>query len=274
MEKVLMRTISPDDKKQIKNLFHSHYNRLYTLAVRMTGNKEDAEDILQTSFTNALSAVGNFRGDSSLFTWLYKIVYRCGIRHYQEEQKLPVTIYSEENNVAEHEVYSYINRYPACEDDEFTEMVRESCLQLFMNCMPLGLRAIFTLRVILEFSVKETAYILDKTENAVKTGLSRARTILRDHFEGRCSLVQPGAMCQCRTFARHIAQSQDCIRRMPDIRIIRRKEKISRTRYIKEMKSLREIENLYRTDILPQPYESFIEHLKSAAVSKKISLLG
>jgi len=54
------------------------------------------------------------------------------------------------------------------EDEVMAVLTRESCLQMFMNCMPSKYRAVYTLRIMLQFSVAETSEILEISESAVK----------------------------------------------------------------------------------------------------------
>ncbi len=67
----------------------------------MTGNIEESEDILQTAFLNAYKAFDNFRYESSVYTWLYKIVLNTSKKFYREARKLPVEEYSETHNITE-----------------------------------------------------------------------------------------------------------------------------------------------------------------------------
>jgi RNA polymerase sigma-70 factor (ECF subfamily) len=207
-----------------ENLYKKYYRRLYTLAFRMTGSADDAEDVLQTAFLNAYSAYGNFRGESSPYTWLYRIVVNTAKRYVRFREKLPITEYAEKNDTTEAEVYAHINSFGRVEDEVLVTLTRETCLQMFMNCMPDKYRAVFTLRRILHCSTSETAEILEISEDAVKTNLHRARRIIRDHFEGRCSLIKPGSLCNCRGYAAFLEKNRRTSVLL-DIKIARRVEK-------------------------------------------------
>ncbi len=194
--------------ENFETIFKKNYDRLYTLAFRMTGNIEESEDILQTAFLNAYKAFDNFRYESSVYTWLYKIVLNTSKKFYREARKLPVEEYSEAHNISQAEVYQTINRFGQVEDETIAVLVRENCLQMFMNCMPPKYRSVYTLRIILNFSVKETAGILDIKENTVKVNLHRAKNITKDHINGRCSLIKPGSICDCRSYANYILEQK------------------------------------------------------------------
>ena len=71
----------------MKNIYRKNYQKLYTLAFRMTGNREDSEDILQTSFLNAYRAFPKFRNNSSVYTWLYRIVMNTAQKNITKKRE-------------------------------------------------------------------------------------------------------------------------------------------------------------------------------------------
>jgi RNA polymerase sigma factor (sigma-70 family) len=133
-------------------LYEQNYQKLYTLAFRLTGRKEDAEDVLQRAFLNAYRALDGFRQESAIHTWLYRIVVREASKVKNELKKLPVDQYAERHQKTKEEVFQYINSFGVVEDEVMANLARENCLQLFMNCMPSRYRVVFTLRVILQLS--------------------------------------------------------------------------------------------------------------------------
>lgn len=251
--------------------YKTYYDRLYTLAFRMSGNKEKAEDILQTSYLNAYKAWGLFKEESSVYTWLYRIVINCSKKEWLKEQKLPLDRYAEEHHMSMNEVYSYVNRNGEFEDEVMTERVRETCLQMFMNCLPPDYRIIYTLRSILQLTVKESAEILDKSESAIKVGLNRAKKMLQDHFNGRCSLVKKGALCNCRAFAQHVVDEQKKAN-LFDIQVIRTKEKEASQQFYDSLKELVAVDELYATRIVPLDYELLQERVKEHLRTGKSAL--
>jgi RNA polymerase sigma-70 factor (ECF subfamily) len=98
-------------KTTFEAMYQAQYEKLYTLAFRMTGNKEDAEDVLQTAFLNAYKAFNRFRHDSAVSTWLYRIVMNVAKKYAKESRKLPVEEYAEEHQISQADVYNYINRF-------------------------------------------------------------------------------------------------------------------------------------------------------------------
>jgi RNA polymerase sigma-70 factor (ECF subfamily) len=84
----LVRLAAGGDAAVFKEIHRRERNLVYTLALRMTGNAADAEDVKQDSFISILRWIGSFRGDASFGTWLYCLTAnqvkthfrRCGSR--------------------------------------------------------------------------------------------------------------------------------------------------------------------------------------------------
>lgn len=253
-------------------VYKEHYGKLYTLAFRMTGNKEDAEDVLQTSFLNAYKAYEDFRNESSISTWLYRIVLNVSQKYAREAHKLWVESYSEEHHCAQSAIYDHIKSFGQVEDEALTNLTRETCLQMFMECMPSKYRAVYTLRCMLHFSVKETAEILEISENTVKVNLNRARKVIKSHIDGRCSLIQPGAMCDCRSFAKYLLESRKTSVLL-DIEAVKNKERAATLEFGREMGEILEIEDMFDTQITPRDYSEFLKKIKTMRNAKHYKLL-
>ena len=253
--------------------YEQHYDKLFTMAFRMTGNREDAEDALQTAFLQAYSAWESFRGESSVGTWLFRILHNAALRHLSHRERMPMTEYAEDNGIEERSVFEQINSYGLSEDAALTAMVRESCLQMFMTCMPSRYRSVFTLRSILDFSVRETAEILEISESSVKVYLHRARKVARHHMEEKCSLVKDGAMCSCRSFASYV-QAAGKTNRVVDMAAIVRQERETEKEYREELDTILNIEELYRGPLQSENKTQFMEHLKEMKREGRMKLLG
>jgi RNA polymerase sigma-70 factor (ECF subfamily) len=238
----------------------------------MTGNRPDSEDILQTAFLQAYAAFDRFRHESSVYTWLYRIVLNTSKKYYKESRKLPVQEYAEEHDIPQSEVYGYINRFGRSEDEVLIRRTRETCLQMFMNCMPSKYRAVYTLRTILHFSVLETAEILAIKANTVKVNLHRAKKIIQGHMEERCSLIKPGAPCDCRSYAAYLQHTQKA-GLLPDMQVIREKERIATHEFFDEMAELLPIDRLFDVQLKPVDWPEFLKRVKALRQDKALKVL-
>lgn len=239
----------------VEQVYQNYYDRLFTLAFRVTGERSAAEDVLQTAFVSAIESWDSFKQKSSHYTWLYTIVLNAARKHIKKEKQLPVDHYSQESGKSIEEIYRYIDTFEELPyDHAMVAQTRETCLQMFMNCLPPKYRIVFTLRDILQCSVKESAEITGTTENAVKINLSRAKEMLRNHFNGRCSLVNKKGMCNCRTFAGHVIATGKSEKVISKSMIVEN-EKNAAKRFNTALEDILDVDSLYSTHFKAVPFE-------------------
>jgi len=156
---------------------------IYGLGLRMLGNAQDAEDMLQETFLKAHNALRGFEKRSSLYTWLYRIATNEALMmlrrrksefHFDYE---PVTQEEAENG---EEVVDWC----CLPEKEFISEETRSELTRAAVKLSNALRMVFLLRDVRGFSTRETAEILQVNEEVVKTRLVRARVKLRDELSG------------------------------------------------------------------------------------------
>lgn len=245
----------------IEDIYKEYYDRLFTLALRVTGEQSSAEDVIQNAFVSAIRAWDKFENRSSYYTWLYTIVLNSAKRFIKDERPLPVDLYAEENEMTVDSVYKYIGTFGELPDDHtVVNQVRETCLQMFLNCLPAKYRIVYSLRVILSCSVKECSEILGVTGNSVKIDLSRAKAMLRNHFNGRCSLVNKEGKCNCRKFAAHVlATGKESA--MFDLNMIKADEKKSLKKFEESLLEVLEVDSLYDTNFKSIPFDRLKERV-------------
>lgn len=253
-------------------VYQENYTKLYNLAYRMTGNLHDAEDVLQTAFLNAYKGYSQFREDSSVETWLYQIVLNESKQYYKKINKMPMDRFAEENRISLEEAYGYINKYGTVEDEVMYVATKEACLQMFMTCLSSKLRAVFTLRVVLDFTTDEVAEILNIKPSSVKVYLHRARNYISDSIKGKCSLINPNNPCKCSSWIKYALETGLKIDN-EDIKIIQKKETLIQTKFKNELSDLYKVMVLYNTQVIPKPYDSFKSHIKTLMMQKQYKLL-
>jgi RNA polymerase sigma-70 factor (ECF subfamily) len=77
----LVRRAREGDLAAYDDLVRRHQERIYGLCYHMTSNHEDAHDLAQEAFVKAWNALGNFKGDSSFYTWVYRIAMNTCLNH-------------------------------------------------------------------------------------------------------------------------------------------------------------------------------------------------
>ncbi len=172
----------PDDNLEFNAVIDCNYARVYNLLLRLVADRDAAADLTQDVFVRAHQAWGRFRGDSQVYTWLYRIALNLA-RNYLErrarEHRMQISDVNEEEN-------SFAAREPADDalgPDEVLE--NEELGQLLLRelkAMRPEHREIIVLRDIEGLPYTEIARILGCSVQAVKSKLFRARSVLRQRL--------------------------------------------------------------------------------------------
>lgn len=151
-----------------------HNQRLYRIARSVVRNDSEAEDIVQEAYVRAFAQLGDFRGESSLATWLSRIVINEALGRLRKRRR---TVAMPQNLQAE------IIKFPLNpSDDPERMMAQRQILELVERAtdrLPDVYRTVFVARVIEGLSIDETAELLDVRPETVKTRLHRARALVR-----------------------------------------------------------------------------------------------
>jgi RNA polymerase sigma-70 factor (ECF subfamily) len=91
-DKYLIEQILKGDTNSFSVIVDRHKDKSFNLAVKICGNREDAEEIVQDAFLKAYRSLGNFRKESNFTTWLYRIVYNTAISQHRnkDERTIPL----------------------------------------------------------------------------------------------------------------------------------------------------------------------------------------
>jgi RNA polymerase sigma-70 factor, ECF subfamily len=157
-----------------------YQNPVYGLVAHILGNDSDAADVLQNVFVKVIRGIGQFHGQSSLKTWIYRIAVREALnyrrgwfrRHVHEP-------FSRDEDTAE-AVAALAARADGDNPYETLELAeRQQMVKAALNGLPPVYRAVLVLREIEEFSYDEIAEVLGIAEGTVKSRLMRGRELLR-----------------------------------------------------------------------------------------------
>jgi RNA polymerase sigma-70 factor (ECF subfamily) len=184
-----LEALQKKDKRAFAKMVDENSDHMYRLALKLTGNPQDAEDVVQETFIKAFNHIERFEGRSKISTWLYRIATnealmllrkrKDGITHIDEG------IETEKGDVLPIQIVDWCC-LPEKEimTDETRRVMQEAALQLSD-----ANRAAFLLRDVEGLSTREAADALDISESALKVRLMRARLQLReelsDYFANR-----------------------------------------------------------------------------------------
>lgn len=172
------------DRVEFARLVETYYEMIYRLAVRMLNNSQDAEDVLQETFLKAYRHLKDFDGRSSLSTWLYRIATNEALMHLRRKRIDFVSVDEpDEDSKGEQEPLQIVD-WCCMPESEMMSAEARHYLDGAIQRLPPSLRVVFILRDIQDLSTKETGEVLNLSETAVKTRLSRARLRLREDLSG------------------------------------------------------------------------------------------
>ena len=167
------------DRDAFEALVKVTYHDAYTLAYRLTGNEEDARDVVQDAYLRAYRGLGRFRGDAQFTTWLYRIVANCASTNLGKRSRNRHADIDEEIGVADERPES--DPVAMAEAGSLRDRVSAA-----LEDLPPKLRAVVVLRDVYDLPHEAIAEELGITEAAAKVRLHRARKKLRDQlFPGR-----------------------------------------------------------------------------------------
>jgi RNA polymerase sigma-70 factor (ECF subfamily) len=186
----------------VNTLVKSYGRQVYNIAYRITGNRHDAEDVTQETFLQVHRGLDAFRGDSSIYTWIYRIAVNASLQTKRRLNKsyldsLDETIAQFKDDIPE-EVRQWENdpekRYLY---DELLDEVRRACYHFITFRLSDEQRVVYVLRVVLDFSLDDISAILQIDKNTVKARLQRAKANLGSYFSGRCQWIEGAGDCSC-----------------------------------------------------------------------------
>lgn len=175
----LVRRALARDGNAFRAIMQTHNRRLYRIARSVVRNDGEAEDIVQEAYLHAFAHLDVFRGDSSLATWLSRIVLNEALGRLRKQARATVAAKS---LVQE----AQIIQFPSASDDPERVMAQRQILQLIelaTDNLPDLYRTVFVARVIEGLSMEETADLLSIRPETVKTRLHRARFLVRQQLE-------------------------------------------------------------------------------------------
>ncbi len=197
--------MSPEERKeQFDHLYRENQPKVYRLALSLAGNMHDAEDITQEAFFRAFRSYDSFRGDSSFFTWIYRIALNVANDHLKYRSKIPYRMLTEDMGFSHEEV---IDTNPANnpETELLAYQVRIKCLHAMTECLQANERKVFCLAITLDLPQKQIADILECSVGSVKTTLHRAKKRWYGYMENMCQFIKKDNPCNCRQWVRFAA---------------------------------------------------------------------
>ena len=174
-DKIIIRRFLEGDRKAFDELVLRHQRDVHMLALRIVRDHNDALDISQKVFIRAHSSLRNFRGDSSLTTWLYRITYNLSVKHLSAGKWK--RFLSLEEGVES--LPSTSNPAREMERREFQQELEKALKEL-----PPRQRAVFAMRQLQGLKIDEVAEILGRKPGTIKAlhfqAVNKLRRVLKE----------------------------------------------------------------------------------------------
>lgn len=180
----IVRAVQEGDVAAFDQLILKYRERLFGVIYNMTSNREDASDLTQDAFIKAFQSINRFQGQSSFFTWLYKIGINSTLTHLRKNRLR--TFFSlekvDEEDRQSAEVIAALTDNTGAERDVFVHELQEK-LNEAMQKLSIKHRTVVTLFEIDGLSHQEIAEVMNCSVGTVRSRLHYAKQLLQSELQ-------------------------------------------------------------------------------------------
>jgi RNA polymerase sigma-70 factor, ECF subfamily len=208
------------NSKVINELDNKYRQRLFFLARRMIGNAETAEEVVQDAFHIINNKHSDFRGDSDIYTWMYRITCNLCLKAKSSLSKERIDFadsemkyFNSESDFTGQKDLSEIKNNPELNYiyKELIYSVKQECHFVLLGLLTKEQRIVYLMRTHEKMKFKEIGDILEIGENAAKSRMNRALSIIENDLKTRCSLCNSTNNCNCDECAAYIIYKNPAI---------------------------------------------------------------
>jgi RNA polymerase sigma factor (sigma-70 family) len=195
-------------KEALEALISHSQGYIYNLALRMLQLPMDAEDATQEILIKLITHLGQFRGESTFSTWMYRIASNHLLTMRTRDKETNRLSFEGLSLRLEESLASYeATTEEVYENTELAEEVKRSCTLGMLMCLNREDRLALILGEVFEMSSEEGAYIMEVSSAAYRKRLSRARQSLVTFVSHQCGIVNPAMPCRCHKHVRNKIQA-------------------------------------------------------------------
>lgn len=182
LETRLARLARKGDQRAFAEIVDLYKDKLYHLANRMTGNRQEAEDVVQETFLRVYKNLDRYDENQKFSTWIYRIATNLCIDRLRKRR----AVYSLDSESADHDGLDGYSMMPSEERTPESELILTETQRLIRDAietLPVKYKSIMILRYLQDLSLQEISDVLDMPVTTVKTRVHRGREFLRKKLE-------------------------------------------------------------------------------------------
>lgn len=259
------------ERAALEALVRGLSDRLFRLALRFLGDREQARDATQEVLILVITKLSTFRGESAVSTW----AYRVACRHLLEAkaQRKRATFEELQEHLAQPANEIAPSSLAAADARLLEEEVFLGCTQAMLRALDREQRIAFVLGAICEVPAPDAAYALGLSEVAFRKRLSRARATLDAFLRKHCGVANPDNPCRCAYQVNHRVRigrlDPGCLRLAAPVERTSL-EALRATR--REVGRVRRSLELYRAQPIERAPDDFAAHLRALVADPSLHL--
>ncbi|MGI6358752.1 MAG: sigma-70 family RNA polymerase sigma factor [Bacillota bacterium] len=177
----LVELFQTGDSQAFDMLIERYQTKVYNMALRLTGEQQDAYDLAQEVFLKVYRYLAQFRSQSTFSTWLYRIVTNSFYDEMRKKKRRPTVVVSLDETIetSDGEITRELPSSDSGPEELSLQHELQQLVQQALRSLPEDYRVVLVLRDLESHSYDEIAQILDLNLGTVKSRISRARLALR-----------------------------------------------------------------------------------------------
>ena len=179
-EQILLERSKAGDVAAFEMLIEAYQKKIFNLAFRMMGNYDDANDLAQEALIRIYKSISNFKEQSSLSTWIYRITTNVCLDEIRKKKNRKVLSLDEEIHVDDGDMQRQIMSDDPLPDELMEKEELRQIIGSAIDSLPEDQKLVITLRDLQGLSYDEIARVLDCPSGTVKSRINRARFALKN----------------------------------------------------------------------------------------------
>lgn len=182
IDQALVERVQQGDKRAFDLLVQKYQSRIAKLIARFVRNADDVQDVAQETFIKAYRALGNFRGESAFYTWLYRIAINTAKNHLVATGRKTPSNAVDAQEVEKYGAGEWLTEFATPERELFASELQQT-VNRAVESLPPDLREAITLREIEGLSYEDIAAVMDCPIGTVRSRIFRAREAIDEKLE-------------------------------------------------------------------------------------------